>query len=62
MTLDSLSFGNYGAYVWTSYALTFIALIVMAVAARSAAKAELKSAMRRNQINQTSQSNGGNQS
>jgi len=54
--MESLKMGSYGAYVWSSYALTLLALLIMAVAARSASKRELKAASRRVQVNATNSS------
>jgi heme exporter protein CcmD len=56
MSVEALKMGNYGAYVWSSYGLILIGLIIMAAVARNAAKRELKTAQRRNQINQSTQS------
>ena len=56
MTLEALKMGSYGAYVWSSYALALIALVVMASLARAASNRELKSARRRNQVNQGNES------
>ena len=47
MTLDALKMGNYGAYVWSSYGLTVLALIWMAYAARRASQRELQQVTRR---------------
>jgi len=51
MSFEALKMGNYGGYVWSAYGLTFVALVVMVVIARSAAKRELRTALRRVQIN-----------
>ena len=51
MNYEALNMGGYGAYVWSSYALTLIALFVMAFAARRASQRELRTALRRMQVN-----------
>jgi len=56
MSHEVLKMGHYGAYVWSSYGLTLIAFVMMAVLARAAAKRELRAALRRVQINQANQS------
>ncbi|MES1196574.1 MAG: heme exporter protein CcmD [Steroidobacter sp.] len=55
MTFEALKMGDYGAYVWSSYALALVALVIMVVAARGASNRELKAALRRNQVNQSAQ-------
>jgi heme exporter protein CcmD len=59
MSFEVLRMGNYGAYVWSAYGLTLLALIAMVTVARGAARRELQAALRRVQINQSSQSNQG---
>ena len=59
MSYEALKMGNYGAYVWSSYALIFIGLVVMAAVARSASNRELKTALRRSQANHATQSGNG---
>jgi len=54
MSFEIFKMGNYGAYIWASYALTLLALVVMSATARSASKRELKAARRRIQMNVTS--------
>ena len=53
MNYETLKMGGYGAYVWSSYALTLLALFIMAFAARRASGKELSAAVRRVQINST---------
>lgn len=55
MTLEALKMGDYGAYVWSSYALALLALIAMAAIARNACNRELKAAQRRTQANRNGQ-------
>lgn len=50
MWVDALKMGEYGAYVWSSYGLTLLALVTIAVSARRNCMHELKQAQRRAQI------------
>jgi len=59
MSFEALKMGNYGAFVWSCYGLTLIALIIMSVVARASAKRELQSALRRIQISQSGKSTQG---
>lgn len=49
MSIDAFKMGSYGAYVWSSYGLTLLGLLFMAIAARRSWQAELKQARRRAQ-------------
>ena len=56
MTLEALKMGSYGDTCGRLYALTLIALVVMASLARGASNRELKSARRRMQIDRAEHS------
>jgi heme exporter protein CcmD len=46
---DALRMGSYGAYVWSCYGLTLVALVLLAVVAQRNWRNELKHARRRAQ-------------
>lgn len=47
MFAEAIKMGDYGAYVWSSYGLTLVALLYLVVAVSRAWRIELKQARRR---------------
>ncbi len=58
MSVDALKMGEYGAYVWSSYGLTLLALVIIAASARRNFTGALKQAQRRIQVAAVDQAAG----
>lgn len=53
MSWEALKMGEYGAYVWSSYGLTFAVLLWLALYVRHVLARELKTAQRRTRAAET---------
>ena len=62
MSFEMLKMGHYTAFVWSSYGLTLLGLVIMMAVARNASNRELQAARRRNKVYHVSQSGDGSES